>query len=227
MLPEAPRALRHERRSARSPALYTVLVDGDDMNEPIADAVRGDPRRPHRALRASSRTRATTRRSTCSQSVSRLVGEIARATRSRAGNERARADGRLPRPEGPDRDRRLRARLQPGDRRGDHGPRPIERSSSSAPPSPPPPKAPTRCSPSWPPSAAPRRPGPRRRGPDDPRRGRDAAPQRHPAAPHPGVDRRARAPARRSRACAARSPRSNTRAHRADRESKVGHVIRD
>ena len=28
--------------------IFTVLVDGDDHNEPIADAVRSHPRRPHR-----------------------------------------------------------------------------------------------------------------------------------------------------------------------------------
>ena len=55
---------------ARAPSgsitgLYTVLVDGDDMNEPIADAVALDPRRPRRAQRATSPTPATTRRSTC------------------------------------------------------------------------------------------------------------------------------------------------------------------
>ena len=36
-------------RSGSITALYTVLVDGDDMNEPIADAVALDPRRARRA----------------------------------------------------------------------------------------------------------------------------------------------------------------------------------
>ena len=40
LLPQAARALRHERQRGSITGLYTVLVDGDDMNEPIADAVR-------------------------------------------------------------------------------------------------------------------------------------------------------------------------------------------
>ena len=56
-------------------ALYTVLVEGGDMDEPIADATRAilDG---HMVLTAWSPAPGATRRSTCCESVSRLVGEI-------------------------------------------------------------------------------------------------------------------------------------------------------
>ena len=64
-----PRLLERAGTSATGSitGLYTVLVDGDDMNEPIADAVRVDPGRAHRADAGLWRTRVTTRRSTCSR----------------------------------------------------------------------------------------------------------------------------------------------------------------
>ena len=45
-----PRLLERSGTSDRGSitGLYTVLVDGDDMNEPVADAVALDPRRPRR-----------------------------------------------------------------------------------------------------------------------------------------------------------------------------------
>ena len=46
--------------------LYTVLVEGDDMNEPVADAAREHPRRAHRAAPASWQRATTTPPSTSS-----------------------------------------------------------------------------------------------------------------------------------------------------------------
>ena len=41
--------------------LYTVLVEGDDMNEPIADSRTSDSRRTHRAFSKTCRTRTLSR----------------------------------------------------------------------------------------------------------------------------------------------------------------------
>ena len=63
-----PRLLERAGASDRGSitGLYTVLVEGDDLLDPIGDASPRHPRRPHRALSRRSRPRVTSPRSTCS-----------------------------------------------------------------------------------------------------------------------------------------------------------------
>ena len=88
-------------RSGTSPrgsitGLYTVLVDGDDMNEPIADAVRSilDG---HVVLSRDLAHAGHYPAIDVLASVSRLVGEVVTPRRARGGRRRPAPDGRLPR----------------------------------------------------------------------------------------------------------------------------------
>ena len=110
-------------RSGTSPdgsitALYTVLVDGDDMNEPIADAARSilDG---HVVLTRQLAHAGHYPAIDVLQSVSRLTSEIAPREIQDAGQDVRQLLAALPREGGPDRDRRLPGRHRPGRRRGD------------------------------------------------------------------------------------------------------------
>ena len=100
-----PRLLERAGTSARGSitGIYTVLVDGDDMNEPIADAVRSTESFP--------RHRHTGQRQPCHD---RRGDEGTPGS----GAAHAGADGRLQRSRGFDPYRRLRQGLQQADRRG-------------------------------------------------------------------------------------------------------------
>ena len=105
----AARARRAPAERGSITGLYTVLVEGDDMNEPVADAVRSilDG---HCVLSRELAHRTTTRRSTCSQSVSRLADRDHDARGAGRGRRAARDARRLPRQGGPDHDRRVHRR---------------------------------------------------------------------------------------------------------------------
>ena len=95
--------------------LYTVLVEGDDMLDPIGDATPRHPRRAHRPLACTGNLRALPlgRRARIDL-PSRSRGHDDRTTRG--GDRDAPPAGRVPRGERPHRDRRLRRGNEPARR---------------------------------------------------------------------------------------------------------------
>ena len=132
LLPRLLERAGHERQRARSPRLYTVLVDGDDMNEPIADAARSilDG---HVVLTRSLAHAGHYPAIDVLQSVSRLVGEIVSPEVARGRPAPARGAGGAAREGGPRRDRRLPARQRPAARRRARAPRANRGASCASP----------------------------------------------------------------------------------------------
>ena len=123
----AARARGHERAPrGASPALYTVLVEGDDLNDPIADAVAGAPRRAHRALaRAGERQSLPRHRRAREREPAHGRSPDARGVRGGRGPARSPRDvSRRPRPR---RRRRLRGGQRPAHRSRARRPRCGER----------------------------------------------------------------------------------------------------